>query len=715
MKPLLSLLLCLWTASAVQAQSPTSFGCSGTDQYGYYISSGTTSASSGTLRYDYSRLSQITTADGSRTTLCSAAAVGVSLNALAFNPVDNYLYAVSRFDSTKFSGRLYRLGENCQKLEIPVTGAMVKYSTNSVSTTDNAGGTIGSGTFDQEGNYYVNTSFASATKTGFINKILKISISGNTAAVVSSQTLTHATSAGTSKIQITDIIYDENSGQLLGSDKQTNKLYRINVSTGKITAIGSTGVSNTILGIYKNRYGAIRAIDNTGEIYSVNVSTGVFTRQASASDFRSGNADAASGCYAPAVLSGTVFIDGNGLSDGTVNGTPTGKAGTTQLHAVLIRSGQVVATTPVAADGTYSFSQDFSGSYSMRIGSVAGTVGGGIPNQNLPATHAFVGEYIGTGVGNDGKADGRLSLSVAAGESKANINFGIDTKPVVGTVSAETRPNPETNERVEVPALDRTDAEDGTPPTVRIFALPDAGTEGVLYYNGTAMTANQEMPDFQPSLFTFDPVDGPVTVVFDYAARDRAGVSSNTATVTMEFTVSLPITLTYFTGMAKAGKVSLQWGTTTETEAAYFAVERSPAGGAFTEIGRVVARGTSTLAVDYRFEEPNPAPRSYYRLRLVDADGSYTYGPTLAVAQAASEQLQVYPTVVTDNVHITRARPQGPLTVTIYSATGSRLLVKHLADGTGKISLAHLSRGTYRLVVVNPLTAELSTFSVVRR
>lgn len=194
MKPALALVLCLLSITVARGQSPTPFGCSGTDGFGYYISSGTSAIQGdGTLRYDYSRLSRLTTADGSRTTLCSAATVGVSLNALAFNPKDKYLYAVSRFDSTRYSGKLYRLGENCQRLEIPVSGNMVKYTENVVTTTETGGGTIGSGTFDQKGNYYVNTSFSSSSKQGFTNKILKITISGNTATVVSTKTLTHNT------------------------------------------------------------------------------------------------------------------------------------------------------------------------------------------------------------------------------------------------------------------------------------------------------------------------------------------------------------------------------------------------------------------------------------------------------------------------------------------------------------------------------------------
>lgn len=410
--------------------------------------------------------------------------------------------------------------------------------------------------------------------------------------------------------------------------------------------------------MYKNRYGAICAIDDLGKIYSVNITTGAFTLQSTAADFRSGNADAASGCYAPAVVSGTVLIDANGLTDGTVNGTPSSKAGTTALHAVLVQSSKVVATTPIAAAGTYSFSRDFSGNYEVRIGITAGTVGSSPPNQALPATHAWVGEVVGTAAGSDGTPDGRLSFSLVAGESRANINFGIDTKPIVANVSAEPQANPGNNLQVEVVALNRTDAEDGTPATVRLFDLPDAGTKGVLYYDGAAATANQQITNFQASLFTFDPVDGPVTVSFNYAALDRANEVSNTATATMDFTVALPAVLHHFRSTQGAGGVALQWQTSTESDVDYFSVQRSTGGGIFSERGRVPARGTSSTPLNYRFDDQAPAALAYYRLQLVDNDGSFTYSPTLAVTYA-SGGLRVYPTLVTEVVHIVCAPARG--------------------------------------------------------
>lgn len=707
---------CLLSFVAI-GQNPSSFTCSSTDGFGYYISSGTgtfTGTSPQFLTFPASRLSRLTTSTGARTTVC--ASLGVSMNALAFNPRDRYLYAVSRYDASQFSGKLYRVGENCQNLEIPVTG-IVKYTTNNTTTVDNGGGNIGSGTFDLDGNYYVNTSFTNAGKTGFTNKIQKIRISGNTATLLSTQTLTCASCTTTNKLQITDIIFDEASRKLYGSNKQTNQLYSINAATGAITPVGATNVTNTILGMYKNRQGVVRAVDDAGNIYGVNLSTGNFTLLTTVTDFRSGNADAASGCYTPPVISGSVFVDANGLTDSRVNGTRTQKAGASPLVANLVQSNQVVKSTALATNGTYQFLGDFQGTYEVRVGTVTGTANQVPPAQGLPTTHQFVGDFIGTDAGSDGSPNGRLSIpSITLGNSVPNVNFGIDAKPIVSNVSAAAEANPGTTVRVTVPALSRTDVEDGTPTTVRIRSVPDNAAKGILYYDNAQVTLNQDILNFDPVKFQFDPIDGDVTVVFSYAAKDRANVISNDATVTMEFTNSLPVTLVYFRGEYSGGSNSLSWQTSTEYNTDYFAVERSTGGDAFEAIGRITATGFSSELRTYTFVDATAPTPAYYRIKNVDFDGAYAYSQTIKLSSSKQSRIEVFPTVVTNglNLRYTGGRARD-LRLSLYRSGGALLMTKDLTEGQRTLDLTDLPAGLYHLVIVDRSTGKVTNKRIVKR
>ncbi len=123
----------------------------------------------------------------------------------------------------------------------------------------------------------------------------------------------------------------------------------------------------------------------------------------------------------PVTVSGTVFNDTNGLSDSIVNGTGTNAGG---LNAILVDSaGNVIASTAVAANGTYSFTGIGEGSYSMRLSTAAGVQGTAAPAISLPATWSNRGE--GTVAAGDGTINGNTAITVAPGVNLSGVNFGI--------------------------------------------------------------------------------------------------------------------------------------------------------------------------------------------------------------------------------------------------------------------------------------------------
>ncbi|NJC27356.1 T9SS type A sorting domain-containing protein [Neolewinella antarctica] len=715
-------------SSATQTGQPTPFACSGNDGFGYFISSGPSVITGTELIIPSSRLSRIKTADGSRTGLCTASKIGVSLNALAFNPNDRFLYAVSRYDTTDFSGKFYRLGANCEKTAISVPGGtngIKRYGTNDRSIVDGGGGAISSGTFDLDNNYYVNTSYALAGSTGFRNQIQKINLTGNSATVVSTQTLTcfGASCDGTNSLRITDIIFDEATNQLLGHNGVTNRFYVINDATGVITPLGPPSGVESVLGLYKNRDGDIRAIAADGGIYRVNITNGNFTFIIGAADLRTGNADAASGCYAPAILSGNVFADGNGRSDNRVSGTPINAVAGGQLYAILIsRRGPlpvVVASQPVATDGTYAFEGDFDdGDYEIQIGLNPGTEGSAPPSQDLPDTHVFISEFIGFGTGVDTEAatDGRQTFTLVDAESLINIDFGINTKPLASSVTA-TYENPGGVNRVEVPDLSRTDAEDGVPNIVRINSVPNSTTQGVLFYDGVAITGVENITDFDPALLTVDPIDGDVTVTFTYEARDSALTFSGERTVNMVFTsATLPIDLVYFAGEYEGSGVSLSWRTASERNTDYFIVERSSTGTEFAEVGRVAATGNSSALRDYGLVDPQPLRIAYYRLKDVDFDGTFSYSNVINLSREDWVQVDVYPSPVTDELTVAYDASQASqLHVSFYNVSGQRLLSRTLENGARQIDVAALPAGFYSVVITNGDTGRVTTKKVVKK
>jgi hypothetical protein len=90
-------------------------------------------------------------------------------------------------------------------------------------------------------------------------------------------------------------------------------------------------------------------------------------------------------------------------------------------------------------------------------------------------------------------------------------------------------------------------------------------------------------------------------------------------------TTVTPVELLSFTGSKVADHITLMWVTALEENSSYFSIEKSDDGINFSEIGTVNAQGNSSNPVTYEFEDRQFNSGSYYRLRMVDKDGSYKY------------------------------------------------------------------------------------------
>jgi hypothetical protein len=160
----------------------------------------------------------------------------------------------------------------------------------------------------------------------------------------------------------------------------------------------------------------------------------------------------------------------------------------------------------------------------------------------------------------------------------------------------------------------------------------------------------------------------------------------------------LPVTLLDFTAQAQGIAVALAWHTASEVNSARFEVERSLDGTAFTTLGSVAARGTSTAATAYAYRDaalPAGATQLYYRLRQVDLDGTATYSPVRNVALANAGGLALFPNPAHTMATLTGAGPGSA--VQLLDALG-RLVATATADAAGTATLtlpAGLPSGVY--------------------
>ena len=157
--------------------------------------------------------------------------------------------------------------------------------------------------------------------------------------------------------------------------------------------------------------------------------------------------------------------------------------------------------------------------------------------------------------------------------------------------------------------------------------------------------------------------------------------------VTMELQVTfplqeLPVTLVDFTARKEAKSVELNWSVTDEVGFSHYAVERKSLAGGWNPLGNV-----SGGASDYSFSDSAPAAgANFYRLRMVDYDGSEALSPVRAVTFGSA--FAVYPTVTSGQVYV-----RGAEAVRVTDALGRPVARSLAADGG--LQLGGLPQGWY--------------------
>lgn len=103
--------------------------------------------------------------------------------------------------------------------------------------------------------------------------------------------------------------------------------------------------------------------------------------------------------------------------------------------------------------------------------------------------------------------------------------------------------------------------------------------------------------------------------------------------------VPLPVTLLYFTGeRLDHENVLLKWQTGAEVNNDHFELERTlnPSAG-FQTIGMIKGKGTTSTNTNYQFIDHNDYNTyTYYRLKQIDMDGSFTNSTIIAIKGGVS-------------------------------------------------------------------------------
>lgn len=173
----------------------------------------------------------------------------------------------------------------------------------------------------------------------------------------------------------------------------------------------------------------------------------------------------------------------------------------------------------------------------------------------------------------------------------------------------------------------------------------------------------------------------------------------------------LPLTLISFSATATNNQVSLKWSVADELNVSKYAIEKSIDGKKFISIINVAALNHPTA--NYYFNDMlDNGSLSYYRLKMLDKDGSYAYSKTIAVTTKPVTALSLFPNPAHDDLFVTYARTDGAASISVFSSTGKLVGTYPVAAQSTQatIDISTFAAGSYVLKLQNSSQSETVYF-----
>lgn len=205
---------------------------------------------------------------------------------------------------------------------------------------------------------------------------------------------------------------------------------------------------------------------------------------------------------------------------------------------------------------------------------------------------------------------------------------------------------------------------------------------------------------------------------YSVTATDAADCS-NTTSGTPSPCVKVAVELMSFEGRTEEGVNHLNWTTASETNNAYFEVQRSIDGVDFRAIGTVEAVGNSSVVNNYAFVDAQTPCNAIYRLAIADKDGAVEYSNTISLTQDCDVFgiNNIAPIPATDHIVVSYDMiTDGAVNINIIDVTGKVIDNINTTATTGnnalQLSVNSYQAGVYFISIHNGQTSVVDRFIV---
>ena len=167
----------------------------------------------------------------------------------------------------------------------------------------------------------------------------------------------------------------------------------------------------------------------------------------------------------------------------------------------------------------------------------------------------------------------------------------------------------------------------------------------------------------------------------------------------------LPVTYTYFKGIALSDAINIGWETSSEINASSFELQKSSDAIEFYTIASLAANGNSDSNKNYQFQDKQPIEGiNYYRLKQIDQNDTFEYSKIIAVAFGLEAELFTVlgNPVVGDQIQVLiQNLPTN--TLKLHTTTGQEIPIMITENGNN-----------YTIQSLKPLISSLYLLSVLK-
>lgn len=252
--------------------------------------------------------------------------------------------------------------------------------------------------------------------------------------------------------------------------------------------------------------------------------------------------------------------------------------------------------------------------------------------------------------------------------------------------------------------------------TIRLAVSGGVGAYTLTFDNSHTITIHDQV--FLVDNFTSQMINLLTTPTYSFnITSNTASLGLNRFYIVMANNATVPVDLMHFGAVLGEDKqVRINWTTASEINTSHFEVERSADGKLFNALNRVGAAGSKGILTSYTSIDERPQAINYYRLKMVDHDGTFKYSQTRIIKleeQVASNAVALYPVPVVEQLTIAH-KQTGIKEVKLYGMWGQLFSTQRIDNQQAtQLDMSKYGAGMY-IVEVTDENGQITREQIVK-